>query len=58
MYIRVFGRELSISSKECSLRRTDNDIPTLAIGRFRFEYERFADGIYLRLNGRECFIWT
>lgn len=58
MYIRAFGRELSISSKKCSFRKIDDHNPTLVIGRFRFEYERYADGIYLRLNGRECFIWT
>jgi len=29
----------------------------LAVGRLRFECERFVDGLYLRLNSREWFIW-
>ncbi len=57
MYMRAFGRELSISGGELAFRRTDVPIPMLAVGHLRFECERFVDGLYLRLNSREWFIW-
>ncbi len=57
MYMRAFGRELSISGGELTFRRTDVPVPMLSVGRWRFECERFVDGLYLRLNSREWFIW-
>jgi hypothetical protein len=30
----------------------------LEIARFSFEYERFGDGFYFRLNQREWSVWT
>jgi len=58
MYLRGFGMEISISTKACRFNRAKTSVFLLEIARFSFEYERFGDGFYFRLNHREWSVWT
>lgn len=50
--------EISISTKACRFNRAKTSVFLLEIARFSFEYERFGDGFYLRLNHREWSVWS